>query len=231
MSKWLAAAASAALLAGASGAWAEAPLFKATIAPGKISEAQNTGDVRITLEAQTVDIAAGESIVNLATVIPGAGAAQPVVDMVASDSSGQVPLALAKGKGWTSTRVVKGDLKVSYRLPLANKPPVAGGPPINLRIDGDGLSSEGIALVAQPNLKGDYRMALRWDLSGMAPGAAGVSSWGDGDVDLPAGPANRFGNIVLMAGTAVGLAIFTRWGRSVGEVVIGGSGAAVRGSF
>jgi hypothetical protein len=203
MSRWLVTTAALALLAGADGAMAQAPapLMRATIAPGKISEAQNKGEVRVTVTAQAVDIAAGDTVVNLATAIPGAGRPQPVADMVATDSSGPVPLVASRNKGWTSTRAVKGDLTVSYRLPLENVPPVAGGPPINLRIDGDGLSAEGVALVAQPNLKGDYRMALHWDLSGMAPGAAGVSSYGDGDVELPAGPANRFGHVVFMAGT------------------------------
>jgi hypothetical protein len=89
-----------------------------------------------------------------------------------------VPLAAPKGGKWTSTRAVKGDLTISYRLPLENVPPVAGGPPINLRIDGDGLSAEGIALVAQPNLKGPYRIALHWDLSAMARARQGrVQLW------------------------------------------------------
>jgi predicted metalloprotease with PDZ domain len=203
MSKWLATTAALALWAGAGGAMARepAPLMRATIAPGKISEAENKGEVRVTVTAQAVDIAAGDTVMNLATAIPGAGRPQPVVDLVATDSVGPVPLVASNGKGWTSTRAVKGDLTIRYRLPLENVPPVAGGPPINLRIDGDGLSAEGIALVAQPNLKGPYRIALNWDLSAMGPGVTGISSYGDGDVELPAGSPDRLGHIVLMAGT------------------------------
>ena len=200
MSKWFAAVAATALLAGGSAAQAAAPLWKVTITPGKISQTENSGVADISMTVESVDIAAGEPVVTLATFTPGFGTTQDVEAMTVVDTQGPVPLTAQGGK-WLAGRAVKGDLKISYHLPLTNKPPIAGGPPINLRIDGDGLSGQGSAIVAQPNVKAPYRIALHWDLSKMAPGASGVSSYGDGDIDLPEGSTNRLGHIVLMAGT------------------------------
>ena len=75
-----------------------------------------------------------------------------------------------------------------------------GGPPTALRVDGDAISAVGDTLLIAPAVTGDYRVALRWDVSAMGKGAEGVSSWGDGDVRLPAGPVSRLGRAVYMAG-------------------------------
>ena len=200
MSKWFATVAATALLAGGSAAQVPAPLWKVTIRPGVISEARNTGVADVSMTVESVDIAAGEPVVTLATFTPGFGTTQAVEAMTAVDSHGPVPLTVTDGR-FIAGRAVTGDLQIRYHLPLMNQTPIAGGPPINLRIDGDGLSAQGPALVAQPNIEGPYRIALRWDLSNMAAGATGVSSYGDGDIDLPAGPTDRLDRVVLMAGT------------------------------
>ena len=51
-----------------------------------------------------------------------------------------------------------------------------------------------------PQTKAPYRIAIDWDLSAMGGGAAAVSSYGDGNVELPAGPVTRLNNCLFMAG-------------------------------
>ena len=89
----------------------------------------------------------------------------------------------------------------TYRLPLENIEILSGAPPIMMRIDGDGFSGQGSGLVALPPKPGrSYRIKLRWDLKAMGAGAEGVSCYGDGDLDLPAGSLARIDDCVFMAG-------------------------------
>ena len=55
-------------------------------------------------------------------------------------------------------------------------------------------------MLMAPNVTGAYRIALKWDLSAMGPGAEAVSSYGDGDVMLPAGGIGRLAAGLYMAG-------------------------------
>ena len=178
----------------------EAPLIDVLITPSKISEADNRGEVAVQVTTPGVDVAAGAPFLSIGTAVPGAGRPQPVVDLVASDASGAVPLTNSGEGEWTAGRRVAGQLVVRYRLPLENVVPVSGGPPINLRIDGDGFSVQGRGLVMAAPVKGAHRFAIRWNLAAMGPGAEGVSSFGDGDVVLPAGPVGRLDETVFMAG-------------------------------
>jgi hypothetical protein len=119
------------------------------------------------------------------------------------DALGPVPLESRNQGGsrqWTSPRAVKGDLVIKYREPVENAPITQGGPPIAPRIDGDGFSSVGGMFLISPQTIAPYRIAIDWDLSAMGAGAAAVTSYGDGNVELPAGPLARLNNCLFMAG-------------------------------
>src|SRR5262249_43682390 len=109
------------------------------------------------------------------------------------------PVALAYARHWTAERAVTGGLFVRYRAPIDNTPPKRGsGPPYQLRTEGGGFSGVGNTFVILPETNKPYRISLKWDLSAL-PGPA-TSSWGDGDVELPAGSAGRLSSTVFMAG-------------------------------
>jgi len=177
-----------------------APLMTVLIKAGPI--AQGKGDVDVSLKVPRVNVAAGAPLLSLGTFTPGQSQAQAVADLAVTDSDGPVPLIAGgpKDGAWTAGRAVRGEMVVRYRLPVVNAPPISGGPPTNLRIDGDGFSGEGGTIVMQPAVSQPYRVALHWDLAGMGAGAEGVSSYGDGDFELPAGSVKRLGDIVFMAG-------------------------------
>ena len=181
-----------------------APLMTVLIKPGVMSEAVGKGDLDVTMTIPSVDVAAGAPFLSMGMFVPGLARAQVLASLDVRDASGPVPLTSPNDRGgpgrWVPTRAVKGDVVVTYRLIAENIPAIAGGPPIGVRIDGDGISATGQAMLMSPSVTGDYRIALKWDLSAMGPGAEAVSSYGDGDLTLPAGPVSRLGRGVYMAG-------------------------------
>ena len=181
-----------------------APLMTVLIKPGVMSEAIGKGDLDVTMTIPSVDVAAGAPFLSMGMFVPGLARAQVLASLDVRDASGPVPLTSPNDRGgpgrWVPTRAVKGDVVVTYRLIAENIPAIAGGPPIGVRIDGDGISATGQAMLMSPSVTGDYRIALKWDLSAMGPGAEAVSSYGDGDLTLPAGPVSRLGRGVYMAG-------------------------------
>lgn len=182
---------------------APAPLMTVLIKPGAMSQTAGTGDVEVILTVAEVRVPAGATLLRLGTMVPGMATPQPVSEMAVSDALGPAPVVLHTKEGnceWTVTRALEGDLKVRYHLPLQNIPLLRGGPPIQLRIDGDGFSGVGNMLIALPLIQSPYRIKIQWDLTAMGPGAAGVTSYGDGDVMLPAGAISRIGSTLFMAG-------------------------------
>ena len=184
---------------------AAAASMKAKIAPGVLTEADGgKGDVHVTLTIAGMNVAAGEPLARLAVMLPGASKPQAVEDVVAGDASGPATVTAGLENGaleWRATRPLLGEVTIRYRLPLDNAPPLAGGPPLGLRIDGDGFSGAGDRLIMTPAGDAPFRLAILWDLSAMGAGASAVSSHGDGDVELPAGKVGQILNRTLfMAG-------------------------------
>ncbi|WP_419814300.1 peptidase M61 [Glacieibacterium sp.] len=178
------------------------PLARVLITPSAVDETAGTGSVEVSLTVPDVDVAAGTPLVRIGTIVPGMAGPQSVLDMTVADASGPVPMSMRTGddSAWIAGRAVKGILSVRYRLPLHNIALVRGGPPIQLRVDGNSFSGVGNTLVAALAIDKPYRVAIGWNLASMGPGARAVSSYGDGDVELPAGPLSRLDSTVFMAG-------------------------------
>ena len=181
----------------------QAPLMRVLIKPGHIDQVAGKCDVDVSLSIPEVDAPAGATLISMGTRVPGMAESLKVSDVVVSDAQGSVPVtnkSRDEGLELSPDRAVKGELKVSYRLHIVNVPILSGGPPTQPRIDGDGFSSGGGMLIASVKIAKPYRIALKWDLAAMGPGASAVSSYGDGDVMLPTGPISRLGPTVMMAG-------------------------------
>ena len=179
---------------------APAPLMTVLIKPSAMSETAG-GMVDVTITVPAMDVAPGRTLFALPNMAPNMPSPQPVTDMTITDAKGAVPLIRADNDGsgiWSSSRRVQGRVVAHYRLPIDNAR--GSGPPINLRIDGDTVSTPGRMLLALPQVPTPYRVAIRWDVSAMGPGAIGVSGYGDGDVEIPAGPASRLSASMFMAG-------------------------------
>ena len=177
--------------------------MKVLIKPGAMSEAVGKGDVAIDISISDIDVPAGAPLLSLSTMVPGASKPQTVEGLTVKDGLGPVPLQSKDVDGsrrWSSPRAVKGELQITYREPVENAPMTQGGPPLAPRTDGDGFSSAGSMFLLSPQTAAPYRIAIDWDLSAMGAGAAAASSYGDGNVELSAGPVARLNNCFFMAG-------------------------------
>ena len=182
-----------------------APLMTVLIKPGKVDPATSQSDIDVTMTIPGVSAPAGQPFLSMGMFTPGLARPAVLKSVTLSDAAGPVALTEAPDargpKRWLPGRAISGTATVRYRIVAENIPALSGGPPIALRVDGDGVSGVGGALMmATPQIKGDYRIALKWDTTAMGPGAEGVSSWGDGDVTLPAGPVTQLDRGVYMAG-------------------------------
>lgn len=184
-----------------------APLMTVLIKPDKVDEAGAQGHVDVTLTFPVTSWPAGESLLSMGMFTPGLARPQKLLQLQVADAAGEVSMSelpVESGpKRWAPDRPVDGKVVVRYRLLVENIPALSGGPPTALRVDGDAISAVGGALIMTPAVEGDHRIVIQWDTSAMGSGAEGVSSYGDGDVALPAGPVARLGRAVYMAGHLV----------------------------
>jgi predicted metalloprotease with PDZ domain len=190
--------------------FAPAPdLLAVTLAPGHMDEAAGKGIVDVTLDIPMADAPAGAALFGLPIVIANTDTvANTLSGLSATDDAGPVPLtvkddppAIAYARHWLAGRAVKGTLHVRYKAPVDDTPPARGsGPPYSLRTEGGGVSGVGNTFILTPEGPKPYRIALRWDLAALGRGASAMSSFGEGDVELPAGPAARLMGALYMAG-------------------------------
>jgi predicted metalloprotease with PDZ domain len=167
------------------------PVMKVLIAPGPMDEQVNHAQVEVTVTASRVHAPPGTPLFTL-PAFP---------DLVVTDAKGTVTAAGPDGaRRWKASRAVSGELVIRYRVPVENTLTNGGIPPLGPRIDGKGFSAAGQTFLAILQSKSPYRILISWDLSAMGPGATAASSFGDGDVELPAGPASRLELAAFMAG-------------------------------
>ena len=185
------------------------PEFGVVLRPGGIDAAAGRGFVDVTLTVPQVDVAVGAPLLTLPVVIANTDTvANTLTGLKVTDALGDVPVtakddpvAIAYARHWLAGRAVKGDVTVTYRAPVDNTPPKRGsGPPYSLRTEGGGVSGVGNTFILLPEGGKPHRVALSWDLSGLGAGATAMSSLGDGDVKLAAGPVERLHRTLFMAG-------------------------------
>jgi predicted metalloprotease with PDZ domain len=174
------------------------------LAPGPMDAQRGLGHLDVTLKIPALNLAAGAPVVSLPLVVANTDTiAATLQDLKVTDSAGLVPLAVKDddARHWLAGRPVKGDVTVTYRAPIDDTPPTRGsGPPYSLRTEGGGFSGVGNTFILLPEGRTSYRIALRWNLSALGAGARAMSSFGDGDVILPAGPPARLHSTLFMAG-------------------------------
>ncbi|HLZ74169.1 hypothetical protein [Phenylobacterium sp.] len=183
--------------------------FEVRLAPGRMDEKAGRGFVDVTLKIPGVEAAAGAPLLTLPVVIANTDTiATTLAGLTASDAAGPIPLtvrddpvAIAYSRHWLAGRAVKGDLTVHYRAPVDDAPPPRGsGPPYSLRTEGGGVSGVGNTFILLPEGRRAYPIVLSWDLSALPKGSGAMSSYGDGAVILPPGPATRLHSALYMAG-------------------------------
>jgi hypothetical protein len=174
-----------------------APAITIAIAPGPADEATNTGSADVSITVPGVDAAAGTPLFTAPRGTTPAIRDDGGPAGLEPGAAGEAP----PNRAYSATRPVHGRLVIRYRVTIRNTADNGGTTPIFPRLDGRGFSAIGMTFLAIPQVTGPYRLRIRWDLSRMGPGAAAVSSLGDGDAEASAGPvAARLEGLVVMAG-------------------------------
>jgi len=141
------------------------------------------------------------------------GIADRVRDLAVTDTKGRVELEQTDDEAnqggfpyfrhWTARREVEFPVKVHYRAEVEVETPHRG-PPFNIKPSRGGVSGAGFGFLVIPENSNTEASRLSWDLSEFAAGAAGISSFGEGDIEhegppsglLPAwymaGPVGRY---------------------------------------
>ena len=200
----------AALLLNVPGAALAQPSLSVLLKPGRMDEARGQGTLVVELRFSELPVKVGAPLLTLPMVIANtATVAETLTDLRAADADGEVPLTVkddpAKGlvwsRHWLAARATRGPVVVRYVAPVDNTPPTRGsGPPYALRTEGGGVSGVGNTFILLPEDKSIRKISLRWDLTALPQGSTATSSFGEGDVALPDGPADQLASTVFMAG-------------------------------
>lgn len=123
--------------------------------------------------------------------------AQGLAVLVATDDPA-APGGFPYFRHWKPSRPVTYPVTISYSS-VVQPPGSPQGPPFGIRPSGGGVSGAGSGFLVVPSHLKTGTSTLRWDLSGFAPGAAGISSFGEGEVKV-SGPPARLMQAWYMAG-------------------------------
>jgi carboxypeptidase C (cathepsin A) len=186
-----------------------APL-RIVIKPAPVSKDGHIDYVDITETFGNADVPAGRPLLTMSLVLSNVeSVAKKLTGFSASDTQGALPLITqddpatdpAANRRWLTLRAVYGDVTIHYRAPIDNAPQVLGsGPPFGIRTEAGGFSGLGREFVILPFAEQPYHITLRWDLAALGPHASAMSSFGDGDIDLPSSPTSGVADAYFMAG-------------------------------
>ncbi|PHY17569.1 peptidase M61 [Caulobacter sp. BP25] len=200
----------AALLLTASGPALADPSLSVLLKPSRMDEAKGQGSLEVEMRFSELPATAGAPMLSLPIVIANtATVAETLTGLTATDADGEVPLmvrddpaqGLVWSRHWLAGRATRGPVVVRYTAPVDNTPPKRGsGPPYALRTEGGGVSGVGNTFILLPEEEKVRKISLSWDLRALPQGSTATSSFGEGDVALPDGPADQLASTVFMAG-------------------------------
>ncbi|MBD4833259.1 peptidase M61 [Xanthomonas citri pv. citri] len=181
------------------------------LAPHAVEGDVSTVEVRLRLA--TLRVARGGIVAQLPTQVQNVDtAAEHIAAIEATDAQGTVQLvgraAKAQESGdqgplrvWIAPRALSGPLSLHYRVPAnATRPPRGPAPPISFRNDDHAFSALSSMFLALPPQEQSYALTIRWDLSQLPDGAKGVSSFGQGTVQVAQIDNNSLSGVFFMAG-------------------------------
>jgi hypothetical protein len=170
-----------------------------TLRPAAADSQQRVPYVDITLTFTAPPVAAGAPLLKIALVTSNVETVAKTIEAFSvSDAVGPVDITVKDDpesgevtyRHWVPSRPTKGTLTVHYRAPISNKAaPRGAAPPLELRSDSGAFSGAGETFLVLPEADSSQPhfqpIEIRWNLSDMAPGAVGISSFGNGDVTAP----------------------------------------------
>lgn len=145
------------------------------------------------------EIAGGRLSLSAPIVYAGVvGIADRVEDLVVTDRAGLVPLRIENDapvaggfpyyRHWRAERDIAWPVIITYRS-LVESVSNRRGPPFGIRPTLGGVSGAGSGFLVLPENVNATLSRVRWDLSDLQAGSIASSSFGDGDFELAAAPA------------------------------------------
>ncbi|WP_326523643.1 hypothetical protein [Sphingomonas sp.] len=196
--------AAAAILSGSTPLFAQgdqAPQLSIALAPGAIDQAAGRADLAVVLRLSDARFAAGDTLFVHQNMAPRMSGPIRIEGLSVVDNDGAVPITddgQTGQRGWRAGRAISGAVTVRYRVAIDNS--TGGILSTTPHVDGAGVFGVGNMLLLIPRQDGNYRIALDWDLSALRRGATAISTFGEGDQALPAGPLSRLTYAMFMAG-------------------------------
>jgi hypothetical protein len=136
---------------------------------------------------------AGATLVHMPLIVASIPSARYDGDALsASDANGPLPLTskdlpptpFLTYREWSPTRATSGDVTLSFHTPPRQvSAATRNGPLFDVRAEAGGVHGAGYTFLPNPMDKNPRRIRIHWDLSGMGPGARGITSLGEGDVE------------------------------------------------
>jgi predicted metalloprotease with PDZ domain len=183
-------------------------------------------DVSVILDGPNV--ATGEPLLRMPLVTNNVETVAATIEKLSvSDAKGPLELTFkddpeggrSQYRHWVATRATQGQLTVRYRAPISLVlAPRGAAPPLELRSDTGSFSGQGDTFLLLPESQLPWKFAIRWDLSRMGAHAAGVSTFGKGNVapnnaDLQDLKASFFmgGNVHVYPETPPAAGFFAAW--------------------
>lgn len=177
------------------------PILSIKLTPSAIDAAAGRANLDVVLRLSDMHIAHGEVLLAHQNMAPRMVAPIRVEQLSVTDAMGAVALQDDGRTGlrrWRAPRAMAGELTVRYRIPIDN---AAGGSLSTIPyVDGAGLFGVGNMLLLIPQLETPHRIALSWDLSALPTGATAISTFGEGDLQLPTGALSRLNFAMFMTG-------------------------------
>ncbi len=169
-----------------------------TLRPAAANSHRLVPYVDIVLTYTTPPVAPGHAFLKIPLVTSNVlTVAQAIEGFSVEDVNGPVPVTVkddsedsaAPCRHWISSRSTRGALTVHYRAPISNiAAPRGAAPPLELRSDSGAFSGAGETFLVLPEADSPtpafQPIEVRWNLSDMAKGSVGISSFGSGDVTL-----------------------------------------------
>lgn len=183
------------------------PALKLELKPHATDGTFDYVDGRMTIESPK--LAANATLVKMPVIVVSIPTARYDGDALkARDDAGDLALTIkdepptptSTDRRWLTSRATQGDVVITFRAPPREiTPTTRNGPLFDVRANGGGMTAAGITFIPIPDTSFPYRVSLKWDLSGVAPGSRGVWSLGEGDVETTI-PANTLAFSFYAAG-------------------------------
>jgi hypothetical protein len=186
------------------------PHLLVKLAPGAPDAAQHVPYVDVTLIAQGVSAAAGETVFELPLVANTVVTSGKDLQRLAfADAAGPIAMTVQDQaednsnttRRWRAPRAVRGAVTVRYRVPIDAAAPPLALPQYEMRTENGTFSAAATAFLLLPTDKTPRVTRVQWDFAGYGPRGVGVSSFGIGNAtSTEALPASKLGSVYYMAG-------------------------------